>query len=504
MKKRRIPVTGGMSGGAEGQKTGRIICRMLAVLLAVCLCGCGEYEEYVLKRSEELHREVPFGVEPIKERNEIAMIVPDEKDIYVIISSETVYMKRTASEEGENICKLPAGTYLRRDSSDAGDDIGGFYKVSLLDGTDEGYVKKSSCTHCAWIFKGLDEPVVDTQNGLYSYDEMVKDIKELCNRYEDRLSFEIAGKSVDERDIYLLHLGNPEAQNRIFIDASIHGREYITSQLTMALTEYYASQYYNGCYHNSSYSELFDKVCFDIIPMANPDGVTISQYGEEGLRNEELRGRLRECYKRDRDFLVYQEDGNGIMYWADYYKNENYDKSALPEELRKEIEYEDYLTQWKSNARAVDINTNFDAGWEETEYKDYPSYGMSKGESPGSEPETRILMRESQRYDYSCFINYHSRGQIIYYDSYGMSGFSVRESKALADSLSQFNLYNPVSTGSDGVDRAGFGDYVHIVLNKPGVTVEVGKDPSPVPVTELKGIFFRNRETWAMMAFSYW
>ena len=504
MKNKRVPGDGELSEIGYGYKGRRFACLVLAGLMALCLCACGEYEEYVLKRSEELHRETPFGVEPVKEDNEEVVTVPDEKDIYVTVPAEAVYLKNAASEDGVSIQRLPAGTYLKRDSTDMWDGDSGFYKVSILGSETEGYVPADSCTRCAWIFDGIEQPVVDTESELYSYDEMVKDIKELCSRYEDRLSFETAGKSADGRDIYLLHLGNPGAENRIFIDAAIHGREYISAQLTMALIEYYASQYYNGCYHNRSYSELFDKICFDIIPMANPDGVTISQYGEEGLRDRNLREKLRECYQRDKDLLVYQEDGNGTMYWADYYKIENYDKSALPEELQKEIGYEDYLTQWKSNARAVDINTNFDAGWEETKYKDYPSYGMSKGKDAGSEPETQILMRESQRYDYSCYVNYHSRGQIIYYDSFGMSGLEIRESKALANSLSQFNLYTLVSTGDDGVDKAGFGDYVHIVLKKPGVTIEIGREPSPVPVSELKGIFFRNRETWAMMAFSYW
>ncbi len=477
----------------------------LVCIVLMLLPGCREYEDYVLKRSEELHRSTAFGVEPVAEgeMTEETMIKEDEKDIYVTIPVESLYLRSSASQDGEVIEELSAGRYLKRDSLDPYDLEGGYYKVKVMDSGKEGYVPASFCTPVFWIFEGVSNPVVYPESKLYSYDEMVLDIEELCSLYKECLSYEIVGKSVDERDIYELHLGNPKAEKRIFIDASIHGREYITTQLTMMLVEYYASQYDKGCFHNLSYSDLFDGVCFDILPMINPDGVTISQYGEEGLRNETLRGKLREIYEYDKDFLVYQKDGNGSMYWSDYYRTENFDKSSLSEEFQKEIDYEDYLTMWKSNAHGVDINNNFDVAWEESDYKTYSSYGASKGKTPGSEPETGILMNESKEHDYSCYINYHSRGQIIYYDTYGMGSRELKKSLGLAEELSDIIKYPPISTFTDGSDKAGFGDYVHNVLKKPGVTIEVGKEPSPVPVSELKGIFARNRESWAMLAFLY-
>ncbi len=345
--------------------------------------------------------------------------------------------------------------------------------------------------------------MVSDKEQIYSYDMLVRDLEELTGAYPGILTSEAVGKSVDGRDIYRVTLGDPKAPKRIFVDAAIHGREYITSQFVMNMIEHYASEYNNMRYNNIPLSELFGEVCIDIIPMANPDGVTISQYGEEGIRNEELRKTLRDCYERDKEYLVCLKDDLGFMYWADNYRLEGFDRAFLPPESSAVIGYEDYLTIWKSNANGVDINQNFDAGWEDADYKTYPSFGQSKGESYASEPETQLLIRESKKHDYVCYLNYHSRGQILYYDSYGIKDEVLSESYKLALKLSEFNGYIPFSTKAHDADRAGFGDYVHVVLEKPGVTIEMGRAPSPVPVSELKGILEKNLESWAYLAYKY-
>ena len=418
----------------------------------------------------------------------------DEENLYAAVPVESLPLWSKPDTQSAELGRLPSGELVKR--IDGSGDDSGFYHILTKQNGHEGYLAANFCTPVYWRFEGLKElPVVDISKAEYTYEEMQADLNELVEAYPEILSCRSSGQSVSGREIYQLTLGNPDAERHVFVDASIHGREYMTTLLTMKLIEYYASQYYNGCYHNLFYSEIFDQVCFHIYPMVNPDGVSISQLGEDAVQTEEQRQLLRDCYETDKKYLSFLPDGNGTYYWADNYR-------GLPRETADDyISYDEYLTQWKSNANGVDINDNFDIGWEEAKYKTYPSHGQAKGKEPGSEPETRLLMAESQKKDYSCYLNYHTRGQLIYYDSFGMEEALLQESYELAQALSEFTRYPIYSTADHEKDKAGFGDYVHTALKKPGVTIELGRDPSPVPIEEFTGIFTRHRETWAMLAY---
>ncbi|MCQ4991560.1 peptidase, partial [[Clostridium] symbiosum] len=57
-------------------------------------------------------------------------------------------------------------------------------------------------------------------------------------------------------------------------------------------------------------------------------------------------------------------------------------------DARTALSYEEYLTRWKSNARGVDLNHNFDAGWDTLNPTlNHNSFTDYKGPSPLSEPE---------------------------------------------------------------------------------------------------------------------
>lgn len=87
----------------------------------------------------------------------------------------------------------------------------------------------------------------------------------------------------------------------------------MTSQLMMKMLEYYAYYYESAEYKDISYEELFDKTAIHVVPMTNPDGVTISQLGVSALNNQEFAKIIYECYERDKETLVYEEDSNGDM-----------------------------------------------------------------------------------------------------------------------------------------------------------------------------------------------
>ena len=76
---------------------------------------------------------------------------------------------------------------------------------------------------------------------------------------------------------------------------------------------------------------VLNQLCIQYVPMLNPDGVAISQFGVEGLLKEDSKQKLREI----------------IQSWAEWGLNENQDK------------YNWFLNKWKNNLNDVDINHNF-------------------------------------------------------------------------------------------------------------------------------------------------
>ena len=118
---------------------------------------------------------------------------------------------------------------------------------------------------------------------------MKADLKKLEKAYGSILKVDIQGKSLDKRNLYYVTLGNVNAKKTVYVESSIHAREYMNTKLIMKVIEDYCRGYDTKKYHRKKYSKIFNKVRVVIMPMVNPDGVTISQYGPRKIRNAKLR-----------------------------------------------------------------------------------------------------------------------------------------------------------------------------------------------------------------------
>ncbi len=439
--------------------------------------------------------------------NQESLGVNDEETIKEEISDKTLicvpadYMSlRTTAGLGDDvIAQLKAGTRLKWSGKSETIDDYEYYFVKV-DGTEqEGYVAAKFCVNINFDYDEKELTAVDTQDDKYSYEDMIKDIDELTAKYPDILSSEIIGTSVDGRDIFCLNLGSSSADNHVMVQASIHGREYMNTLLVMKLIEFYCRYYESGSYNGISYNDLFNKTAFHIVPMANPDGVSISQFGISGVNDPIVLERLYECYTNDMPNLCKQIDSNGDPTWVDHYKEDDFDLATS--QNPQEISFDEYLSIWKANANAVDLNNNFDAGWYELDLKTWRSYGNYPGAYPVSEPESQALVDLALRYDYDCYLSYHSRGQLIYYDVFGNSSANRTMSTKLSELFKNQLKYDPVNiSNSTAVNLGGFGDWIQLSLDKPSITIESGKKPCPLPQEEFAGIWNRHRESWAMMA----
>lgn len=308
----------------------------------------------------------------------------------------------------------------------------------------------------------FDIDVVDTAKAEYTYDEMVEDLLILSERYGDKMSYKAIGTSLDGRNIYAVTLGNPEAKNQIIISAGIHAREYMTPMLVMAQLEHYLYYYDVKGEDGTSYAEALLDYAICILPMCNPDGITLSQMGLDGIRSESLRETILSIYELDQ--VKFELDGT----------------------------LDEYLSEWKANARGVDLNRNFDTD----DFATYPvmsrpCYLNYPGESPLSEPETAAMVSYVKSLSNPVFsVAMHSQGEVIYYNC-GQS--NIDEARSLAESLSSWTGYK---LETEVRHDSAFDDWCNKVMGIPSATVETGKVPCPLPISEFDKIWQDNRDLW--------
>lgn len=311
-------------------------------------------------------------------------------------------------------------------------------------------------------------PVVQVSNLKYSYNQMEQDLDTLIRLYPDLIQVNSLCQTADGRNIEEVILGDIHAEHHILIQATMHAREYMNTVLAMNQIEDYLRYQEERSYKDIKWKDLYENVCIHVIPMANPDGVAISQNGIEGLSDQNLKENLEKCY---------QSDNTGL------------DRNQ-------------YFTQWKANARGVDINRNFDAGWDAYQGNSEPSTECYKGEYPESEPEAQAILKVAEEYNMDCCVAYHSYGNLIYWN-YGSQGEILNADQQLAQSVSDVTGYEMHSTVQDSTDAAGCSDYFVLQLGIPAITIENGGSECPMPIEEYQPMYQRNQDLLPALAYLY-
>ncbi|MBE5942353.1 MAG: peptidase M14 [Lachnospiraceae bacterium] len=325
-----------------------------------------------------------------------------------------------------------------------------YIRVRALD--NNGDVMEEDVIH---FFNG---DIVSASKQKYSYKDMKKDIEELESKYADYVDVQIIGKTVDNRNIYDVILGNPDAEKAVIFQASIHAREYMTSQLVMEQIEYYLD-HYDEEYKEKTYREIFDKVCVHVVAMANPDGVTISQEGISGIRKASLRKKLKKMYGANR------------------------------------------TTIWKANARGVDLNRQFDYKFEYKIKKKYKkgAYALYGGKKPVSEKETKTLVKLVNEVKPKAVVNYHAMGNVIYCNYGGKKKVQKKVYKLAGEIRSLTGYYYM------GLDKSpGFANWLVCKKKIPSCTVEIGRNTTPVPISQFGTVWKQNKEVMVATARLYY
>ena len=277
---------------------------------------------------------------------------------------------------------------------------------------------------------------------VYSYEQMMEDMDALRNQYPDEVTVSSIGTTELGRDIPVIRLGDLNARYHVLLQGAIHGREHLTAWLLMATADYWLDHGILG----------YSDVCYHMIPMTNPDGVIISQ---TGLLNDAQR----EIYLSDKE--------NGYT-------------------TRSESSYAE---RWKANGEGIDINRNFPAGWELIHDRPGPSSQKYQGSKPFSAAEAVALRDYTLKFAFDATVSYHATGSLIYY-SYGDQEPVNTKSKSLAKAVREISGYDLAS--SNGIDGAGYKDWVMEQLGIPSLTIEIGCEEAALAQREIYSIFARN------------
>ncbi|KPU44793.1 gamma-D-glutamyl-L-diamino acid endopeptidase 1 [Oxobacter pfennigii] len=296
--------------------------------------------------------------------------------------------------------------------------------------------------------KEIKKPSLRYNKQIYSYYEMIQDIDSLVKAHTGKIQKRIIGKSVLGRDIPVIILGNPQAPKKIAVIGSIHGREYIGTQLIMKQMEFYL----NNPMH--SFNQVYivnqlQRVCIYFIPMLNPDGVMLSQAGLNSVKNQKMKNMLLKLNKGSHNFK-----------------------------------------SWKANARGVDLNRNFNAGWKKIQYMPAGPEAY-KGPYPLSEPESWAVANYISKRNFNAVLTYHSAGQVVYW-YYFQKGSSYNRDRKIADAIAYTTGYKLPPKGNK-VSSGGLKDWYVQNYGRPGFTIELGEGESPLPFSQFSSIWKKNR-----------
>lgn len=240
------------------------------------------------------------------------------------------------------------------------------------------------------------------------------------------------GCSVLGQPLYALRIGS--GPFRWHFNGSCHGNEWITTPLLVKFAYDYAfAACTRGTVGGMDAHNLLRRNTLWIVPMLNPDGV---EWVLQGLASSD----------------------------------------------------------WKANARGVDLNDQFPAYWEEERQRrqvQLPGPRDYGGPAPLSEPEARALADWTVRMDFHAVLSLHTQGEEVYWN---YRDYEPPCSQEWAGRLADAAGYRAVAlTGSD----AGYKDWFLQAFRRPGFTVEAGSGVNPLPAGDFPAISQRLNRLFA-------
>lgn len=255
----------------------------------------------------------------------------------------------------------------------------------------------------------------------------------------------IIGRTALGRGVFSLSLGNE--RNSVILAGGFHGSEWLTSlALYLFVERLCRSLVDKRLFCGVDLERAFSQLGITVIPSVNPDGTEIAVHGIEGAK--------------------------GLKCFVSSVNCKDYKK-------------------WNANALGVDINHNFNAGWEKLQQMERevginsPSFSRYGGPYAESEAETKALTRLCRMKRFRSCMALHSQGEELFWQ-YGEN--TPKESEMMAKILADSCGYKLVN--NDGLySHGGFKDWFIEEFRLPGFTMEIGRGENPLPKEELYDIY---------------
>lgn len=290
------------------------------------------------------------------------------------------------------------------------------------------------------------------ERSSFDHTDMMTFLEELAKEYPF-LDLSYLGSSILGKAIPKITLGTGK-RTLLYVGAH-HGMEWITSMiLCRFLLDFCRLYQEKGAIRHVSAEAIWQMHRIFVIPMLNPDGTDYQIHGVQ--KSNPLHDRA-----------LAMNSGN-----ADF-------------------------SRWQANARGVDLNHNYDAGfWEykKHEVRENIFAGPTRysGEFPESEPEVAALCNFIRFLgDLRGILTLHTQGEEIFYKS---GGRCLRNSTAVAKRISKESGYR-LSEATGLASFGGLTDWCVQGLGIPSFTLECGKGENPLPASDAFSIYATLRST---------
>ncbi len=261
---------------------------------------------------------------------------------------------------------------------------------------------------------------------------MIKDLNKLKSDYPGIIKTTTIGKSVEGVPLHMIELG--KGKRKILAVGTLHAREWINTPLLMEMTKTYARDYYlTRTIEGETIRHILNTHTFYIVPLANPDGVKLQQFGAD-------------AFPCKRQSLINMNNGSTNF------------------------------TRWKSNIRGVDLNRNWNVQWDTPKsgpVHNSPGSQFYKGRKPESEREVKAIADWIRANNPIMIFDFHSSGEDLFWYYY-QTGKRLERDRKIVNAMGKYSGYKVEPVNRNKPANTTFTRWGVMVRKVPSVCVENG------------------------------